>query len=152
MSPYVRTNPSGIARTRATMRARRDSLSSRSGITESCPLTKGWVGATAEQRDRFPAVAGGDRAVRPEALAERLECLGGRRRVELPREAVALTHAEIVDGPDVEPAQLEHQVHLGSPAADAAHRGERRKEFLVAEPRRPFEVDAAVEDLRGQVA
>src|SRR4029453_15237113 len=41
--------------------------------------------------------------------------------VELPGEGVTLTDAEVVDGPDVEAAQLEHEVHLGGPAADAAY-------------------------------
>ena len=32
-----------------------------------------------------------------------------------------MTDAEVVDVPDVEAAQLEHQVHLGGPAVDAAY-------------------------------
>jgi hypothetical protein len=41
----------------------------------STELPEGRVGAAAEQGDRGPAVAGGDRAVRAEALAERRELL-----------------------------------------------------------------------------
>jgi hypothetical protein len=43
---------------------------------------------------------------------------------ELPGERVALPDAEVVDRPDVEPTQLEHQVHLRGPAVDPAHGGE----------------------------
>src|SRR5712691_11962002 len=115
-------------------------------------LPKGGVGAAAEQGDRCPAVTGDDGAVGPEAVAERGEQLGARRRLEAPRQAVALTNAEVVDGPHVEAAELEHQVHLRRPTADAAHGYERCNELVVAEPRRPIQVDGAVEDLGRQVA
>src|SRR5262245_20891715 len=79
-------------------------------------LAKARSGA-ARPQERYggPAVAGDDRAVWAEAVAERFELLRGGRRVELPGEGVALANAEVVDGPDIEASQLEHQVHLGRP-------------------------------------
>ena len=50
----------------------------------------------------------------------------------------AVAHAEVVDGPDVGPLQLEQQEHLGRPAADAADRDEPGDDLLVVE-----RVDAA---------
>src|SRR5262249_25214878 len=67
-------------------------------------------------------------------------------------EGVALADTEVVDGPDVEPAQLEDQVHLGRPAADAAHRHERGDQLLVAAPGRPRQGDGAIENLGREVA
>jgi hypothetical protein len=63
-----------------------------------------------------------------------------------------LTDAEVVDGPDVEAAQLEHQVHLGGPAADAAYGYEPGDQFLVAAFGCPREHDCSVEDLGAKVA
>src|SRR6266566_4379866 len=112
----------------------------------SSELPEGGVGAAAEQVDCDPAVARDDRAVGAEALTERRELLRGRRRVELPCRAVALADTEVVDGPDVEPAQLEHQVHLRGPAADTADGDELGDQLVVAEPRRPIQLHGAVED------
>src|SRR5258706_8546854 len=75
-------------------------------------LAEGRVGSAAEEGDRFPAVAGDDGAVWAESIAEWLELLRRGRRVEVPGKPVALSDAEVVDRPDVEPAELEHQVHL----------------------------------------
>src|SRR4029079_9306116 len=88
--------------------------------------------AGAQERDGRPAVARDDRAIGPEALAERCKLLGARRRVEAPGECVALSYAEVVDGPDVEAAQLEHQVHLGRPPADAPDGDERGDQLVIA--------------------
>src|SRR4051812_21449116 len=74
-------------------------------------------GTAPRQRDGFPAVAGDDGAVGTEPVAEGFELPWTRRWVEAPGEAVTLAHAEIVDGPDVEPAELEHQVHLRRPTS-----------------------------------
>ena len=52
--------------------------------------------------DGSPAVTGNDAAVRPESLAKQLELFRSRRRIESPNQGVALLHAEIVDGPDIE--------------------------------------------------
>src|SRR5436190_23339122 len=84
-------------------------------------LPQARVGAATEQGDALPAIAGNDGPVRAETVAERLELLRRGRGIEAPRQAVALPDPEVVDGPDVEPAQLEHQVHLGGPPADAPH-------------------------------
>ena len=71
----------------------------------------------------------------------------------LPGEAVALADAEIVDGPDVEAAQLEHQVHLRGPAADAADGG-RAAAISSSSLRLDVRVRTTVpsSDLRGEVA
>ena len=117
------------------------------------PLAEARRGASGpQQRHGGPAVAGDDRAVRTEAFAERLELLRGRRRVDVPGEGVALPDAEVVDRPDVEASQLEHQVHLGCPAADPAHGDQPLDQLLVASSRRAAEDDGAVEHLRGEVA
>ena len=63
-----------------------------------------------------------------------------------------MTDAEVVDGPDVEAAQLEHEVHLGGPAADAAYGDELGDQFLVAACGCPREDDFSVEDFGGKVA
>src|SRR5439155_24099656 len=84
----------------------------------SYSLSEARIGSAAEERDGRPAVAGDDGAVGSEALAEWRELLGERRSFESPRQSVALAYAEVVDGPHVQPAQLEHQIHLGGPAAD----------------------------------
>src|SRR4051794_12898570 len=105
------------------------------GLTPVYSLPEGGVRAAAEQRDCFPAVARDDRAVGTEAFAERVEQLRGRWRRDPPCDPVALADAEVVDGPDVEPAQLEHQEHLGRPAADAPHRHELGHELVVAQAR-----------------
>jgi hypothetical protein len=112
----------------------------------------GFGAAWPEQRDGRPAVAGGDRAVGAEAIAERVELFRGRGWFELPGEGVALTDAEVVDGPDVEAAQLEHQVHLGGPAADGAYGYEPGDQFLVAAFGGPREDERSVEDFGGKVA
>src|SRR5258705_10430073 len=88
--------------------------------------------ARSEQGDGCPAVAGDDRAVGSEAIAERFELFRGRCWFELPSEGVALADAEVVDGPDVEAAQLEPEVQLGCPAVDAAYAAKRSEEFVVA--------------------
>src|SRR5260221_10708192 len=101
--------------------------------------------ARSEQGDGCPAVAGDDRAVGSEAVAERFELFWGRVWFELPGEGVALADAEVVDGPDVEAAELEHQVHLGGPAADAAYADKRSDQFLLAPSGRLGEDDCSVE-------
>src|SRR5439155_2653016 len=103
-------------------------------------LAEAHRGASATQeRHGGPAVAGDDRAVRTEVIAERLELLRGRRRVDVPGECIALTDAEVVDRPDVEAPQLKHQVHLGRPAPDPAHGGQPLDQLLVASSRRAAE-------------
>src|SRR5205823_6919401 len=96
--------------------------------------------------DGLPAVAGGDRAVGTEPVPEHAELPGERWCIEAPRQAVALANAEVVDRPDVEAAQLEHQIHLGRPAADATHGHETGDDVVVTPPRRRTQVDGAVED------
>src|SRR5216684_1554145 len=108
--------------------------------------------ARSEQGDGCPAVAGDDRAVGPEAIPEWFELFRGRGRFELPGEGVALADAEVVDGPDVEAAQLEHEVHLGGPAADAADAHKRSDQFLVAASGRLGEDDCSIEDFGGEIA
>src|SRR5712691_2947647 len=115
-------------------------------------LPDGGVGAAAEQGDCRPAVAGDDRSVGAEAVAEWRQLLGARRWLDPPCDAVALPDAEVVDGPDVEPAQFEHQVHLRGPAADAPDGDERCDQLIVAEPRRSVQLDGAVQDLGREVA
>jgi hypothetical protein len=85
--------------------------------------------------------------VRP--LRRRAPSRSAARRVPMP--PVAPAHAEVVDGPDVQPAQLKHQVHLGRPPADAAHGAEAGDDLVVGELRRPVEDDGAIFDLSGQV-
>src|SRR6266404_9745907 len=105
-----------------------------------------------ERGDGCPAVAGDDRAVRSEAIAEWFELFRGRGWFELPGEGVALADAEVVDGPEVEAAQLEHEVHLGGPAADAAYADKRSDQFLIAASGRLCEDDCSVEDFGGEIA
>src|SRR6185437_1634081 len=80
---------------------------------DRCLAQCGGGAAGAKQRNGGPAVTRDDRPVGAEPLTERLELLCRRRRVELPGKGVALADAEVVDRPDVEAPQLEHQVHLG---------------------------------------
>src|SRR5437763_14175479 len=49
------------------------------------------------------------------------------------RELGAPTQAEVVDGEDVGPAEVEDQEHLRAPSPDAAHGGERVDALVVAE-------------------
>src|SRR5262249_43433292 len=95
---------------------------------------------------------GDNGSVRSKTVSERRETLRGRSRAQAPSEAVTLPHAQIVDGPDVHAAKLEHQIHLRGPPADASHGREPDDDLVVREPRRSVEDDGAVEDLRGQVA
>src|SRR4029453_9020765 len=108
--------------------------------------------AGTKEWDCRPAVTGHDRAVRAERLAEWAELLGCGRGVELPGQGVALANAEVVDRPDVEPPQLEHQVHLRCPAADTADGAQPADQPLVAQSRARAEDDCAVEHLGGEVA
>src|SRR5436190_17026314 len=55
----------------------------------------------------LPAVASDDRAVGTEPVAQRLKLARRGRRLDRPREPVAHADAEVVDGPDVEAAELE---------------------------------------------
>src|SRR5262249_36697505 len=106
-----------------------------------------WADAAAVECHGGPAVARDDRAIRPEALAERVELPRRRRRVELPRKAVAAPDAEVVDGPDVEPAQLEEEEHLRAPAPDPADGRELGGDSLVGETRGSLELDAPLPHL-----
>jgi hypothetical protein len=63
-----------------------------------------------------------------------------------------LAYAEIVCRPDVEPAELEHQMHLGGPGADPADAGEPLDQLLVASSRRAGENHRPVQHLGGKVA
>ena len=83
--------------------------------------------------DGAPAVEGSDRPVGPELVSLGLEGAGRGRCLELVREGPPLAHAVIVDRPDVEPAQLEHQEHFRSPAADTAHQNQARHQLVVGE-------------------
>ena len=60
--------------------------------------------------------------------------------------------AEVADRPDVEAAELEHQVRPGRPAADSAHGGQPLYQLLVASSRDPAWNNRAVEHLDGEVA
>src|SRR5258706_6268747 len=102
--------------------------------------------ARSEQGDGCPAVAGDDRAVGSEAIADWFELFRGRGWFELPGEGVALADAEVVDGPYVEAAELEHEGHLGGPAADAAHADKRSDQFLGAASGPLWGDDCSVED------
>src|SRR5438067_4420160 len=119
--------------------------------TGAAELAEAGVGSAPEEGDGLPAVAGGDRAVGTESVPEHAELPGERWWIEAPRQAVALANAEVVDRPDVEAAQLEHQIHLGRPAADAAHRHETGDDVVVTRLRRRAQVDGAVQDLCRQV-
>src|SRR5262249_9183255 len=65
--------------------------------------------------------------------------------------AIALAYAEIVDGPHVQTAKLEHQIHLRGPTPDAAHLREPGHDLVVTQPG-AAEDDGAVKHLRRQVA
>ena len=67
--------------------------------------------------------------------------VGGAGEVE--EAPVALAHAEVVDRPHVEPAELEHQEHLRGPAPDAAHERELAHDLVVGEARDAVELDVA---------
>lgn len=61
---------------------------------------------------------------------------GDRGRQQLggaAQEREPLADAEVVVGPDIEAAQVKHQVHLGGPSAEAADAGDLRDDLLVAE-------------------
>src|SRR5262249_15909936 len=100
--------------------------------------------------DGFPAIARTDRSIRPKTVAERRELLRRRRGIDSPGQAVALTDAEIVDRPDIEPAQLEHQIHLCGPPADPSYRGKFGDDFLVIAPGQLLEIDLTARGLRCQ--
>src|SRR6188474_2729218 len=74
----------------------------------------------AAEVDRLPAVQRSGAAERPVALAFGFQCARRDGCWQFVDEAVAVAHAEVVDRPDVGPAQLEEQEHLGRPATDAA--------------------------------
>src|SRR5450755_2116605 len=120
-------------------RSRTATCRSRAGLAETD------VGSAAQQRDRRPAVPGDDRAIGPEPITERGELPRARRRVDAPGQAVSLPDPEVLDGPDVKAAQLEHSEHVGRPLADAADGQQRGHEFLVAAPRGGGQVERAVE-------
>src|SRR2546428_8128234 len=115
--PDARAARPTTARTRPGTRRHRGhlSLSAYSYAATSARLPESGIGAAAEQGNCRPAVAGDNGAVRAEAIAERRELLGARWFLKPPRQAVALANAEVADGPHVEPAQLEHEVHLRRP-------------------------------------
>jgi DNA polymerase II small subunit/DNA polymerase delta subunit B len=73
----------------------------------------------------LPAVTGDDGAVGPKAFTERAEFRGMGRRIEGPRPRVALANTDVVDGPHVEPGQLEQQEISAVPSTDASNRRDR---------------------------
>src|SRR5271165_1411974 len=86
------------------------------------------------QLDRPPAVPGDDAAVRVVGLAEDVE-LPGRRRRDVPRQAVPAAHAQVARWPDVQSAELEHEEDLSGPPPDAAHAGQASDDLSVARAR-----------------
>src|SRR5258706_764261 len=77
-----------------------------------CPVgAGGWLPSSSGRRSS--GRVGSDRRV--------VRVVSGSGLVRVAGEGVALADAEVVDGPAVEAAQLEHEVHLGGPAADAAY-------------------------------
>ncbi len=79
-----------------------------------------------------PAVPRGDRPVRSQRFTQWFEFARAVGGADNPKDrAVALAHAEVVDRPHVEPSELEHQEHLGGPAADPAHRRELLHDLVV---------------------
>src|SRR2546421_12866548 len=100
----------------------------------------------------LPAVPGGNRPVRPEALPLGLKLL---RRQEVPQavgQRVAFANPVVLDRPHVEPAQLEDQEHFGGPAPDAADDSEARDDVLVSEPTDPSKRDGSIGDLRCEMS
>ena len=121
-------------------------------VDVSLATAGGRVGTTAQKPDGFPAVTRHDRTVGTEAVAERLQLLRSRRRVDAPHDAVPLAHPEIVDGPHIEAPELEHQEHLRRPATDAPHHHEAFDDLVVAPPCVPVEHHRAIEHLRREIA
>src|SRR6266852_5602608 len=84
-----------------------------------------------------PAVPSGHAAVRAVRLAERFEFTGGRRGIDAMDASVSFSDTEVVDGPDVEPPELEDQEHLGGPGADPFDERQLSDDLVVGEPRHP---------------
>src|SRR3990170_2090624 len=101
--------------------------------------------------ERAPEVPGGDRAPGAPAFTK----LAHPRQRDLSAlevgDADPLLQPEVVEREHVGPQQVEHQEHLGGPAADAAHVGELGDDLLVAHPRPVARVDLAVDEVLREV-
>ena len=82
-----------------------------------------------------PAVPGRQRPVRPERSPSGSSSSPWVAARRSDRIAVALADAEVADRPHVEPAELEHEEHLGGPPSDAAHQRELARRSSSSESR-----------------
>jgi lipoprotein-anchoring transpeptidase ErfK/SrfK len=65
---------------------------------------------------------------------------------------VTLAHPEIVHGPHVEATELEHEEHLGGPAADPAHQRELLHDLVIGTPADAIEHDRPRNHVLGEIA
>src|SRR3989442_7855463 len=75
------------------------------------------LGSSGVQLHGPPAVPGDHRAVGAVRIAKRFELSRTRHR-HVPRQAVAMANPEVAGRPNVLPAELEHEEHLGRPLTD----------------------------------
>src|SRR3954465_14433188 len=101
--------------------------------------------------ERAPEVPGGDRAPRPPRFAEPLH----RSEGDLPTlevgKADAFLQPQIVQREYVRTQQVEHEEHLGGPAADATHFGQLLDDRLVVHGRPLVHMDAAVREVLREI-
>src|SRR6266516_2436560 len=83
---------------------------------------------------RPPEIPRRDRAVRPPSFAEFRELLRRGKLSFAKSLGETFANSVVVHRPDVGPAKIEQEKHLDRPAADAAHRGEARDDFVIAHP------------------
>src|SRR5947209_17381794 len=89
--------------------------------------------------ERLPQVQRGDRAVRPPALTQRLELLGGWQALEPVQALHRPSDPEIPDRKHVGPAEVEDQEHVGGPLPEALDGRKLGGDLLVGELAQPLE-------------
>src|SRR5437879_1456356 len=114
-----------------------------------CPF--GERGRREDGCDRPPAAPRGVGSIEPEALARRLQSARGDDHLQAMRGRPPLAYPEIVDGPDIEAAQLKDQEHLGRPTPDPADLHQPRHQIVVRQRVDVFQRHRAVGDLASQI-
>src|ERR1700733_8853398 len=96
-------------------------------------------------------VCGGERAPRPEAFPELVDLLDRRRRIEPPDLLDRVAEGEVSPGPDIGPAQREHQHSIGGEPSDALDLGKCAPGVVVVEGEQATEVKPSVLEPCGEI-
>src|SRR3954451_17486468 len=102
--------------------------------------------------ERSPQIEAGEGAARAPLVGDPLELLGSRQLVHPVFDLDRAPDAEIAEGDDVLPGEVEHQEHLGRPAAHSLLLDQLGDHVLVRQVLDRVEVEAAVLDALCEIA